>query len=149
MHADFWHWVLDDPGRVATLQAAVEERKELRHFAISGDYWILSPTIGGAPTALADPSRWAAWQLHDPTAEAGCVTVLRRPNATAPSLALGLHGLMAAAQYNVSWTGVPPMGGEQSFRIARSQTMAGDKLTNLAVELEPSTSVVVRYAKVM
>ena len=32
-----------------------EERKELRHFAISGDYWILSPTIGGAPTALADP----------------------------------------------------------------------------------------------
>jgi hypothetical protein len=56
---DFWAWVLADPHRVATLQAAVEERKELRRFAISGDYWILSPTVGGAPTGLADPSHWA------------------------------------------------------------------------------------------
>jgi hypothetical protein len=146
---DFWNWVLGDIDRVATLQAAVEERKELRHLAISGDYWILSPTIGGAPTALADPTHWAAWQLHDPEAEAGCVTVLRRPNATTPSLSLGLRGLEDQGQYNVSWTGVPAMGGSQTFRIARSQTMAGDKLASLAVELEPSTSVVVRYTKVV
>ena len=143
---DFWNWVLADPHRVATLQAAVAERQELRRFAISGDYWILSPTIGGAPTELADPSRWAAWQLHDPEEDAGCVTVLRRPNATAVSLSLGLRGLAPSTEYNVSWTGVE--GGEESFKIARSQVMDGSKLASLAVELEPSTSVVLRYVKV-
>ena len=102
---DFWNWVLADSHRVAALQAAVVERKELRRLAISGDYWILSPTIGGAPTGLADPSRWAAWQLHDPEDDAGCVTVLRRPNATNPSLSLGMRGLNPSSTYNVSWTG--------------------------------------------
>ena len=60
---NFWNWVLASESRIKTLQEAVEERQSLRGFAISGDYWILSPTIGGAPTELADPTRWAAWQL--------------------------------------------------------------------------------------
>ena len=100
----------------------------------------------GAPTQLADPSRWAAWQLHDPEEDAGCVTVLRRPNATAASLSLGLRGLAPSTEYNVSWTGVE--GGEESFKIARSQVMDGSKLASLSVELAPSTSVVLRYVNV-
>eukprot|EP01049_Picozoa_sp_SAG25_P009383 SAG25_NODE_924_length_4745_cov_2.602238_6_plen_107_part_00 len=38
-------------------------------------------------------------------------------------------------------------GGEGSFKVGRSQTMDGGKLASLAVQLKPSTSVVVRYAK--
>eukprot|EP01048_Picozoa_sp_COSAG05_P027724 COSAG05_NODE_8232_length_724_cov_0.734400_1_plen_181_part_10 len=45
-------------------------------------------------------------------------------------------------------TGTGEEGGAANFRIARSQTMTGTKLARLAVELEPSTSVVVRYAAI-
>ena len=72
--------------------------------------------------------------------------MLRRPNATAASLSLGLRGLTATAQYNVSWTGTEG-SGVGGFQIARSATLAGSALSALSVSLSPSTSVVVRYAK--
>ena len=134
---DFWTWVLAEPARIATLQAAVAERQSLRGLAISGDYWVLSPTIGGAPTELANPTKWAAWQLHDPLTNTGCVTLLRRPNATEPTLTLGLRGIEAGARYNVSMA--------HGFAAGEPEAMAGAKLAGLAVALEPSTSVVVRY----
>ena len=134
---DFWTWVLAEPARIATLQAAVAERQSLRGLAISGDYWVLSPTIGGAPTELANPTKWAAWQLHDPLTNTGCVTLLRRPNATEPTLTLGLRGIEAGASYNVSMA--------HGFATGEAEAMAGAKLAGLAVALEPSASVVVRY----
>lgn len=134
---DFWNWVLASESRIKTLQQAVEERQSLRGFAISGDYWILSPTIGGAPTELADPTRWAAWQLHDPKTNCGCVTVLRRPNATEPTLTLDLRGIEASASYNVSMS--------HEYSIDKTELMAGSNLSHFAVDLEPSSSLVVRY----
>merc|ERR1712216_583138 len=74
---NFWMWVLADKERIATLQAAVRERHSLREYAIDGDYWILSPTIGGVPTQLSHPGQWAVWQLHRPEGD-GVVTLLRR-----------------------------------------------------------------------
>lgn len=131
--------VLAEPARVSALQAAVRERKDLRRFAISGDYWILSPTTGGAPSGLADPTRWAAWQLHDPTEDTGCVTLLRRPNATEASITLGLRGLSASATFNVSFA--------SGFMVDRAEQMSGEKLAALSVQLEPSHSIVLRYTR--
>ena len=131
--------VLAEPARVSALQAAVRERKDLRRFAISGDYWILSPTTGGAPSGLADPTRWAAWQLHDPDEDTGCVTLLRRPNATEASITLGLRGLSASVTFNVSFA--------SGFMIDRAEQMSGEKLAALSVQLEPSHSIVLRYTR--
>lgn len=132
--------VLAEPARVSALQAAVRERKDLRRLAISGDYWILSPTTGGAPSGLADPTRWAAWQLHDPDEGTGCVTLLRRPNATEASITLGLRGLSASATFNVSFA--------SGFMIDRAEQMSGEKLAALSVQLEPSHSIVLRYTRI-
>ena len=135
---DFWTWVLAEPSRITKLQAAVAERQSLRGLAISGDYWILSPTIGGAPAELSHPARWVAWQLHDPLTGSGSVTLLRRPNATAPSFTLGLRGLDPTSRYNVSWA-------HNEYVVDKTEALTGDKLAVLTVTLSPSQSAVVRY----
>jgi hypothetical protein len=58
---------------------------------------------GGAVAELSDTTRWVAWQLHVPVVEStggdGCVVVLRRPNATAPSFRLSaLQGIDTTAR---------------------------------------------------
>ena len=68
-----WEWVLADPARVKQMQLAVKERQALRHYAIEGDYWIHSPTLGGAPADLTAVDAWAIWQLHRPTEGDGIV----------------------------------------------------------------------------
>ena len=54
-----------------------------------------------------------------------------------PSLTLGLRAIEARASYNVSVA--------HGYAAGKAEAMAGAKLAGLAVALEPSTSVVVRY----
>lgn len=136
----FWTWVLASPSRISTLRAAVEERKSLRHFAVEGDLWLLSPTLGGAPGLLTDPLQWAAWQLHREGAGDGVVTLIRRPRAPA-NFTLSLHGLPegAASSYNVSYS--------RDYGIASWERLSADELRSLVVTAPPATSLVVRYER--
>ena len=170
-----WEWILADPGRVKLVQEAVKERQSLRQFAIDGDYWILSPTLGGAPTELTAVDAWACWQLHRPVQNDGVVTLLRRPNASA-SFTLDLRGLSSVHRYDAEIIDSPRqfqphvnahcvlaqtltracrhecsynVSWAESFVPEKYQVLNSTQLQKLAVQLPPGGSVVVRYTPVL
>ena len=135
---ELWEWILADQARVKQMQQAVEERQALRHYAIDGDYWIHSPTLGGAPADLSAVDAWAVWQLHRPEGD-GIVTLLRRPNAS-DTFTMDLRGPLYHASYEVSWA--------HSFVAEKHQVLPAAQLRRLAVSLPPAASVVIRYTPV-
>ena len=165
---DFWHWVLADEARVMTLRAAVQERQSTREYAM-GDYWVLSPTIGGAPAQLTHPNRWVVWQLHRPATNDGIVTLLRRPNASDASFTLQLRGLSTSSGSSASVSGTKGAAGSSSsssssssdapvqfynvsfahgYDIDRVERMAADDLASLVLQLPPESSLLLRYAAI-
>ena len=103
-------------GRVAAPRPADEHG--LRHLAAASE-------CHGKPTH-ADPARKIVRSGHELSV-----------GPQEPSLTLGLRGIEARASYNVSVA--------HGYAAGKAEAMAGAKLAGLAVALEPSTSVVVRY----
>lgn len=145
-----WNWILAEPSRVQKLRDAVTERQDLRRYAL-GDFWILSPTLGGAPVDLISPTQWAVWQLHDAVSGAGAVTLFRRSKSTEVAFVLsGLRGLPGEAEGTLTSTALMfNVSFAFGFTIERHQVMSRTELTTLRVELpRQNSSAVVRYTPV-
>jgi alpha-galactosidase len=140
-----WQALLSQPTDMELLRQAVAETQRLRPAAIYGDCYSLTPI-------RSDESIWAAYQYHCSgptatgtaacTANSGFALAFRRLQALDDSLALGLHGIIAGATYNVS------VFVESYAPTSPPSLVSGSALADMVLDglLQPGQSVLLEYS---
>jgi len=111
------------------LKKVIEEVKMLRPL-YNGDFYPLTPIN-------LNEDVWCAWQFDRPELGRGFAMFFRRPKTAQASFEADLHGLDRNTSYEVDFAD-----------IARVQTLTGDQLAHLRVEIPTAPgSLLVSYRR--
>lgn len=116
----------------AQLAKMLAELKRIRPLTL-GDFYPLTPID-------LDDTHWAAWQFDRPDLGHGFATFLRRAKCANDTFTANLRGVDPQAKYDVQ---ISP-----TFDVAQTQTMTGEELAKLRVQIASSEqSVLVTYER--
>ena len=117
---------------VAQINRGMDEIRELRPLYL-GDYYPLFKISG-------DTNQWCGWQYNRPETGEGFAVVLRRPGSPYHSAEIRLNNLDKEANYSVEF--------RKTYKTNRTEKISGASLSALNLELEPKSSLLIKYKRI-